>query len=532
MKLFEATWREGYSFFERCYDTNLNRSVKKEIKLPYEWYVPQSKGLYSYILDDSIKLEKRQGNAKEGREHYGFIDPMYRNIRDNYWNQNAYNLNARVWYLDIETRVGTVSTGFPVPEKALEPISLIQIYDNIANTMIVLGVRAWTYQDEYKFDFPVKYIQCNDEIHLLQTYFDIFSKLDPLIIYAWNGLGFDFPYIYNRVKKLGLDVNKMSNYGKVKLTENEFQGMIEFKFTADGHFYIDLKDAYEKFIKEPRPNYKLDTIAEIELNENKVDHSEYSAFDDFYTGKYNIPLNPTEAQKNSKIYKAAIAGNWDEVKERAHSDFVYYGCVDAYLIRRLDQKLNFTILMNMIAEKMGVQLGDSMGTVKPWSQYLSNRSIQNMQVMPPKTENGDLNVVGGFVRDPIAGKHKWVISIDVKSMYPLLGMVGFNMSPETFVPKYKLPDQLRDIVLKYFNDQDESGRLTMDKSIWYATTKLLKEHNLSLGINGAVFNCEKIGMIPELVQEIYNSRKKAKNKMLDYEKRKLLISEMIKAKNG
>ena len=107
MKLFESTWRDGYQFFERYYDTNLNRSVKKEIKLPHEWYEPQSKGLYSYILDDSIKLEKKQGNAKDGREQYGFLDPMYRNIKDNYWNKDAYNLKPRVLYLDIETRVST-----------------------------------------------------------------------------------------------------------------------------------------------------------------------------------------------------------------------------------------------------------------------------------------------------------------------------------------------------------------------------------------------------------------------------------------
>lgn len=297
MKLFEASWRDGYTFFERTFDTTLNRSVKKEIKIPYEWYTPSSKGLYSYILDDSIKLEKKQGNAKDGRDHYGFIDPMYRNIRDNYWNQNAYNLNARVFYLDLETRVGTVSTGFPVPEKALEPISLFQIYDSISKTMIVLGVRPWTHQDDYKFDYPVKYIQCKNEIHLIETYLDIFKKLDPLIIYAWNGVGFDFPYIFNRMKKLGMDTNKLSNYGKVTLQENEFQGKIDFKFKADGHFYIDLKDVYEKFTFDPRPNYKLDTIAEIELNERKVDHSEYSAFDGFYSSENYIINNKSYKEK-------------------------------------------------------------------------------------------------------------------------------------------------------------------------------------------------------------------------------------------
>jgi hypothetical protein len=108
MKQFEAAWKDNYDFFERTYDTELKSSVKNRIDLSYEWYEQKSNGLYSYILDDSIRLDKKQGNAKQGRSHYGFLDPMYRNIRDNYWNKNSgYNTDPRIWYLDIETRVGT-----------------------------------------------------------------------------------------------------------------------------------------------------------------------------------------------------------------------------------------------------------------------------------------------------------------------------------------------------------------------------------------------------------------------------------------
>jgi DNA polymerase elongation subunit (family B) len=498
MKHFEATWRDGYQFFERHYDDQLNRSNKKEVKLPYEWFEPSSKGLYTYILDETIKLEKRQGNAKQGRDHYGFCDPMYRNIRDNYWNKDGgYNTSPRIWYLDIETRVGTCSTGFPVPDKALEPITMFQLYDNKENTMIVLGTREWEREQDYtnKFDFPIKYINCENEIKLIETFLAIYNKLDPLIIYAWNGSGFDFPYIYNRIKNLGLDVDQLSNYGKVSYRETEFQGRKEFKFDADGHFFIDLMDVYKKFTFAPRSSYSLDNISEVELNENKVDHSKYSSFDDFYV--------------------------------HGHDEFVYYGIKDTYLIKRLDDKLNFTVLMIMIAEKMGVQLSDAMGTVKPWSQYILNRSLLNNQVMPPKTDNPDPKVVGGYVRDPNKGKHKWVVSADVNSMYPLLGMVGFNMSPETYIPKHKLPSQLRDIVLQYFNDQQEENRIGLPEQVWSTTTKLLNEHNMSLGINGAVFDKSNLGLIPQLVQDIYDGRKQAKKTMLKYEKQKIIIKDIL-----
>lgn len=530
-KLFEATWRDGFQFHERFHDTIQNKSRQKRIDVPAEWYEPSSKGHYTYILDDTIRLEKKQGRSKDGRGHYGFLDPMYRNIRDNYWNNDGYNADPRIWYLDIETRSGTCSTGFPVPEKALEPICLMQFFDSKENTMFILGLRDWKHQTDYKFDYEVKYIKCKDEIHMLEVYLGIFAKLDPLIIYAWYGAGFDFPYIYNRMKKLGMNVNRLSNYGKAKLQQGEYQGKVDFKFSTDGHYYIDLMDVYKKFTFKPRPNYSLNTIAEIELKETKVPHTEYAAFDDFYTGKYIIPEEPTEAQLASPIYKAAMGGDWDEVKELAYSEFVYYGGTDTHLIARLDQEKNFTVLLSMIAQKMGVQLGDSMGTVKPWSQYIANKSMLTNQVLPCKTEHDDPHVVGGFVRECDRGKHKWVLSTDVTSMYPLLGMVGFNMSPETFVPKCNLPPELRDVVLAHFNDQEEQNRFDLDKEIWEHTTSVLKKNNMALGINGAVFTKDKIGMIPELVQEIFDSRKIAKDTQFEYEQRKVLIGKIMRERN-
>lgn len=533
-KLFEASWRDGYNHFERVFNTITNKSEVIKINLPYEWYVESSNGLYSYILDESIKLEKKQGHAKEGRDEYGFLDPIYRNIRDNYWNKNGFNLKPRIWYVDIETRVGTGSSGFPSPELAAEPISLIQIFDNLNDTVIMLGVKDWKHQDSYDLEYPVKYINCKDEISLIKTFLELFKRANPLIIYAWNGAGFDFPYIYNRLANLGFDTNELSVFGNVTMTTKVNEGKTEFNFKSDGHFFMDLMDVYKKFVIKPRPSYALDTISEIELGENKVQHTEYASFDDFYTGKYIIPSNPTEEQLKSKIYiEATTNGGWqinDEVRELCHSEFCYYGYKDPLLIKKIDDKLNFTALMIMISEKMGVMLSDTLGTVKPWSQYISNKSMIDNKVMPPKKDNPQPNVVGGHVKDPIRGKHKYVLSADVNSMYPLLGMVGFNMSPETYVPKYKLPANLRDVVLTYFNDQDESKRFDLSKETWDFVNKELKEHNYALAINGAVFTRDKLGMIPEMVKEIYVSRKQAKKTQFKYEQRKILIGEIIKGK--
>lgn len=527
--LFEASWKEDFNFYERVYDESLGKSVKRKIDDKHEWYEEVSTGLYESVLDSNIKLKKVLGTASMGRSHHGFIDPIYRNIRDNYWNKNKFNLNPRIHYLDIETRA---KGQFPNPAEASQEITLIQIYDNKEDVIIMLGLKEWKYQEQYEYEKKVLYKQFNNEITLIEYFLTLFKKLDPLIIYAWNGNGFDFPYIYNRLKKLGIDTNRLSNYGNVSLKTDTYMGQTSFKYNSDGHFYMDLMEIYKKFVFKPRASYSLDSISEVELKENKVQHTEYSTFDDFYLGNYIIPNNPTEEQKNSLIYQEALKGNIEKVKDLSYSLFCYYGYKDPLLIYKIDKKINLTSLILMLSEKMGVLLSNTLGTVKPWSQFIGNRLYQNNQIMPKRQEYDNPNIVGGYVKEPQVGKHKWVLSVDVNSMYPLLGMVGFNMSPETFVPVSKMSNELRDIVMSTFNSQDESNVFEITDDKWKYIKEILNRDNCCLGINGAVFKKDQLGIIPELVGEIYNGRKQDKKTMLKYEKQKILIKDILHSKGA
>ena len=109
-------------------------------------------------------------------------------------------------------------------------------------------------------------------------------------------------------------------------------------------------------------------------------------------------------------------------------------------------------------------------------------------------------------------------------------MVGFNMSPETYVPLAKCPSDLRDLVMKYFNSQDEDKALGVSQDVWDKVTPLLQKYNYSMGINGALFDKSKEGIIPNLVWDIYTQRKKDKKTMLKYEKQKEVIQKIILAK--
>lgn len=524
-ELFESAWVDGFKAYARVFDPSTGKSIKKEVDNYVEYFEPNQTGLYRCVIDDGLSYTKKLGTWKQAREQVGVTAPQYRYIREHHWSLDAstYNANPRIWYLDIETRaVGA----FPDPFKAQQAIVLVQVYDSELDTCIVLGTREL---EELSLDFSFKYIKCSDEVDLLDKFLALFKRCDPSIIYAWNGNGFDYPYLYNRIEKLGLDVNRLSNYGQVKLKiyDNAEQERQNADLLSDGHYFLDMLEVYKCNVLKPRASYSLDAIAEVELGDHKVPHNEFMNFDSFYTGDRYQHVDTPYADPLREEVRLAYGSPAFEAK--VHKMFVAYGAQDVKLLQRLDNKLKLTSLLITKASLMGVMINDTLSTTKPWGIYISHIAMLNKQVLPKFTEKQAVPYKGGFVREPKPGKYKWVMNCDVNSMYPMLAMVGFNMSPETYVPVHKLPADLREIILKYFNDEDEDARLNLPQAVWDKVKGILVRENYSMAMNGAVFDCSKEGLLPQLITRIYNNRKAAKKEMQDVER---FIVALDAAKKG
>lgn len=527
MKLFEATYKDGFDYYERYFCTDSNQSKTAKITCGNEYYVPDSRGIYTYLLDDNIRLSKKSGKCTENIT-YGKLTPDIVRIRDKYWDKtkSKYNYNPRKWYIDIET---TAYNKIDV-EQVKEELVLVQIFDNITNTMIILGSRPWVNQAKYSYDFECKYLNCENEVKLFETFFALIKKMQPLIVLGWNTNGFDYPFLYNRAKKLGFDTNQFSPYNKSKLsTIITDQGMKSYKLEADGVFYLDYLEVYKKYTYTPRASYSLDNISYVELNERKVNHNMYSTFDGFRTGEsYIFPDKAPTDEFDLEMFNLQVLYKEtqdNKIKEKiadlANDLFVHYGCIDTYLVKKLDDKLMLSNILINIASKMGVNIPDSLGTVKPWSSYITNIAYLENKILPNSDvdDNADTSIKGGYVAEPVVGKHKWIISVDINSAYPNLSMRGFNMSAETYVAPRDLPADMRDINLAYFNDEDEEKRFKMyleRPEIFNTYTALAKKYNYCLGINGAVFKRDSVGIIPRLVKEIYAERKALKKEMLKW----------------
>jgi len=532
--MFEGQWKIGkWDWYERIQQNN--KAIFRKIKTKQEYYIEDKNGQFKTLIDEK-PLSKKVGRPPKSIKPYSKVSDADVNIRDNYWSETdtKYNMNPKIWYIDIETTALDSINLETVPEEVV----LIQIYDNKLNKMIILGTRNWKgkyFKKEFKDEgIEVVYKNCKTERELFENFFSLIEKLQPLLVLGWHTLGFDYPYLYKRAKRLGFDTNGFSPFKETcKLEEQDLSNNTKsYKFSTPGIYYMDFMEIYKKYVFGEKASYSLDFISKFELGKGKIEHTQYNSFDGMRTGEgyifpSEVPNDSYELEmynlqmeyKNNPNNKLKI-----QIEDLAYDLFMYYGGIDTYRVKELDDKLQLSNILLMISSKMGITLQDSLGTVKPWSSFIEKVAYTKRRILPDISvdDDADTSVKGGYVADPQRGKHTWTISVDINSAYPNLSMRGFNMSPETYIPVSDLPEDLYDLNTRFFTDENEELRFKMyinHKEIFDKYTDLLHKYNYSAGITGAIFTKEKKGIIPELVEKIYSDRKEQKRQMLEWKQK-------------
>ena len=546
--LFEGVWRdENYDYWYRYYDAAKKKSVVKKVPYKDRFFVPSDDSNTPFsTLVDNIPLEEVKRFPGKEVEHYK-LRPDAQIRYDFSRGRGEYNPNPGIWWLDIET---TAYNNIDV-QKAEEEIVLIQILDRRYNTMFVISTGPdWkpskVYIKEYKKrNFNVKYVRAKDEKDLFKKYFTLLQKTMPLLVFAWNGNGFDFPYMFKRAEKLGFDLSLFSPVRQkceYKEIYHEAKGYYYYRFRTPGIHYIDYMEVYKKFTYEEKKSYSLDFIAKLHLKGNgKIEHSMYSTFDAFRTGdpkSYIMPpKEPVDKYEREmyhlqKEYRQNPSKELrEEIREKAHELFVHYGVIDTWLLGAIDNKTRFTEILFMIVSQTGSTYDDVLGTVRIWANLIEIFCWESNQLLPP--DNYDLDDIettfmGGFVADPQKGVQNWVVSVDINSAYPNLSMRGFNMSPETYVPLEKYPKEIIE-TLQDLEIFDENCNHSEDEEKLFEIynkaperlerlSGLLEKYNYSMGIDGSLYRKDIEGVVPTLLAEFYARRKEFKKELGKYKK--------------
>ena len=409
------------------------------------------------------KYEGIDGFKVYGNERY-----IYQYISDKYPQSEIKFDISKIKLFTIDIEVAS-ENGFPDVENAAEEVLLITIQDYTTKEIITWG------QGPFKLNKGnVYYKRFNNEYDLLNDFINWWMENTPEVITGWNSKLYDIPYIVRRLDRvLGEKLMKrLSPWGLVTEQEIFVSGRKQISYDVGGISQLDYLDLYKKFTYTNQESYRLDHIANVELGQKKLDHSEFDTFKDFYTK------------------------GWQK--------FVEYNIIDVELVDRLEDKMKLIELALTMAYDAKVNYEDVFYQVRMWDTIIYNYLKERNIVIPPKERSDkDSKYAGAYVKEPIPGKYDWVVSFDLNSLYPHL-IMQYNISPETLLEE-KHPNVTVDKIL----NRDITFELYKDKAVC---------------ANGAMFRKDVRGFLPELMEKIYKDRTIYKKKMLEakqeYQKKK------------
>ena len=489
-KFYTRVDKLGNSLLVRGYEDGKKVMKKVEYK-PYLFALDKEDAEYTTIdgrpcrrkdfdsMSAAFDWMKEKGSASN-TTFFGLNKFPYVYIYDEYKGTIDYDPQAvSVVTVDIEVDI-TGDRGFPQPALAQNEITLITISRH--GKKAVFGCQPFVNNDP-----TVTYYHCTDEAALLRSFLDVWNSVEysPDIVTGWNVRFFDVPYIINRIINVlgGEAAKKISPWKYVKQKNIDRAGKVEQAYDIFGIATLDYLDLYKKFAFKIQESYSLDYVCEQELGEKKTDYSEYGTLADLQV-------------KNWQLYTE-------------------YNIRDVDLVDKLDDKLKLIELCMAMSYDAKVNYDDTFTTVGLWDTIIHNYLMDRRIVVPQlKVGKHGESILGGYVKDPQVGQHKWVISLDLNSLYPHI-IMQYNISPETFMgvfPDAPLLGYSGASTAEPLVDRMMNGFIDKEKGDY------LREHNMTMTANMRMFTREKKGFLAAIMQKMYEDRVVYKKQMIECKK--------------
>ena len=457
---------------------------------PYVYIESQNKIDAISIYNTNLKklefknnIERRNYVEKCGIKRIFYNIPVEQQALIDYFGNANENLSfskfpLKIFYFDLET----LSPGaFPVPELANDPIIAITIYDSLTCQYYTWGLK----EDYTPKSLNHRYYKCFTEEDLLRSFLKFWSKDYPDIVSGWNCIGFDIPYLINRVTKIlgENDAKKMSPVNRLYKQENVQRniGGYGIKWHIKGVSVIDYIDAYKTFSREKRESYSLNNIADVELGESKL------AF-------------------NATSLSQLAATNWKQ--------FIDYNVRDVELLIKLEKKLQFIKIIRSLGYLGLTPFESALGTVAIVTGAMALEALKRKKIIAT-FEGEKQEYPGGFVREPEPGLYEGLVTFDVNSLYPNT-IITLNISPETKMGKI-LTRENGIVKFKLINGKEYE--ITEEKF-----KKFIELEKIAISCSNIMFSQKEKGICAQLIDDIYQNRVKNKNEM------KILKTELRKHK--
>ena len=468
MRFYTNVQVAGNNLLVREYD----KGTRKQYKLPYKptLFVPSNKETKHKTLDGKYVAPIQPGGIRETRDWvkqykdvegfdiHGYQNYTYCYISDEYRGVIEYE-KSRLVIANIDIEVGS-ENGFPDPDKAEEELTAITF--KAQGKYFVLGNQPF---DTSKMTQNIEYVHCDDEYEMCRLFLDLWESVAPDIVTGWNIQFFDIPYLYNRITKVmgEKDAKRLSPWRIVGERKVTMMGRTLYTYDLPGISVLDYIELYKKFTYTNQESYRLDYICHVELGERKLDYSEVETLHQLYK---------TDYQK-----------------------YIEYNIRDVELVDKLEAKMKLIDMVIGLAYDAKVNINDVFSQVRMWDTLIFNHLREKHIVLPDKKSvSKNDKYAGAYVKDPQVGSHDWMMSFDLNSLYPHL-IMQYNISPETLIQNERMSVDVDKLLNQEVDLSNLSGK--------------------TICANGAMFRTDKQGFLPEMMQRMYDDRKRYKKLMLE-----------------
>ena len=476
MSFYTNVLRYKNYILHRGYQNNGERFMRKEYFQPTLFVSSKKKeGWTGFDGQDVAPIEfesmfeanqwLKQNIDVSGRNIYGNKKFAQQFVTQKYPREIEFKREfINVGTIDIET---DYDTGFPHPNEASQKILAITYKSSKFSTYHVWGYGEFDTDKALISD--VKYIRCNSEEELLSKFLEFWSHPDiiPDVITGWNTRFFDIPYIVNRMAKvLGIqEIQRLSPWN-MQLEHRRItkRGSENDVYEIPGIQTLDYMELFQKFgyTYGPQESYALNHIAYVVLGEKKLSYEESGSLKNLYKDD--------------------------------HQKYIDYNMKDVQLVDRLEEKMALITLALTIAYKGGVNYQDTFGVTAIWESIIYRKLNLSKVVVPlSNNEKPYRSFAGGYVKEPQVGRHDWIVSFDLNSLYPNL-IVQYNMSPETLTDN---------------NHMNDVGYYLSGQSV---------DSEYSVAANGSSYRKDIDGVLPQIIEEYYDERVSVKQMQIAAQK--------------
>ena len=474
---------------------------------PYYFFTPHDDGDYKSIFGQNLMRHdfetyqdmsraKQECDSNQVEKFESDISPELKVLSEHYYNKPAPALNVTM--LDIEVDYKP-ELGFSSVENPYAPINAVALYHAWEKRMLAYAVPPDGTPNQEDFlkemekiaqlptDIEVEVHFCKNEAELLLYLLAEIEDSDLLV--GWNSDAFDMPYIAKRIEAvLGIRYLTRMSFplaGKPRYREyTDRYGMIRTGIELRGRTTADYMQLFMKYEDRERPSYKLETIAQEVLPE---------------------------------MLKLEFEGSLANLYKNKFAHFVRYNLRDTEILKGFEDRLGYIELANQMYH---ISTGDCRhvtGTLKLAELAINNYCIHELGVRVPDNiiDDDSAGIQGALVLEPNVGLHEWIGSMDINSLYPA-SIRSINISPETLIGQFKechraVEEIKKESLVTLTLMVDETGEhIEKTADDW---KDALKQRKWSISGFGTVFDQEKQGVIPAILETWTKTRKKYQKKM-------------------